>query len=467
MTTNLHHTSDGDRVRGWKEIPHLAGAGLFLGHFSEYNRGMWDFLRRAHAEGGPIVRFRLAQNEMVLISGPEASEAFFRAPEDQLSNREAYKKSQTPVFGPGIIFDVPLETHMEQLQMMIGALKPQALRRYGDQIAEETERAIADWGDAGEVDFMEFMGQLALFASARTLLGRDFRDNTTEEFASLYHDLEAGVNPLSYFFPHLPLPVYRKRDAARLKLVELIGSMAKARREEGDAGDDMLQSLMEARYADGRALRDDEIVGLLLFLLFAGHHSTSVATTWTMIELLKNPGYLGRVRDEIDHLEPRREESGYSDLLRDAEDLQRGIQESLRLHPPLIMMMRKVMRPFRFAGYEVPVGKFVVQSPAVGHFLPEVWKDPDLFDPDRFGPDRQEDENPFAFTAFGGGKHRCLGMNFAYIQMKVMLTTLFKHYDFELGNDRYERVRDSLIIAPELPCRVRYRRRSAAKQGGA
>ena len=101
---------------------------------------MWQFLQRAYAEGGPIVRFRLAQNDMVLISGPEASEAFFRAPEDQLSNREAYKKSQTPVFGPGIIFDVPLETHMEQLQMMVGALKPQALRRYGDQIAAETRR---------------------------------------------------------------------------------------------------------------------------------------------------------------------------------------------------------------------------------------------------------------------------------------------------------------------------------------
>jgi sterol 14-demethylase len=311
---------------------------------------------------------------------------------------------------------------------------------------------------------MEFMGQLALFASARTLLGRDFRDNTTEEFASLYHDLEAGVNPLSYFFPHLPLPVYRRRDAARLELVELVGSIASKRRDSGEIGDDMLQSLMEARYADGRALRDDEIVGLLLFLLFAGHHSTSVATTWTMIELLRHPRYLIRVRDEIDRLAPRRHDTGYADLLRDAEDLQMGIQESLRLHPPLIMMMRKVMRPFRFGGFEIPAGKFVVQTPAVGHFLPEVWKDPDLFDPDRFGPDRREDANPFVFTAFGGGKHRCLGMNFAYIQMKVMLTTLFKHYDFELGDDSYERVRDSLIIAPEQPCRVRYRRRTSGEK---
>lgn len=80
-----------------------------------------------HADGGPIVRFRLAQNDLVLISGPEAAEALFRAPEDQLSNREVYKKSQTPVFGPRVIFDVPLATHEEQLQMMIGALKPQAL----------------------------------------------------------------------------------------------------------------------------------------------------------------------------------------------------------------------------------------------------------------------------------------------------------------------------------------------------
>ncbi|MEZ7980643.1 MAG: cytochrome P450 [Myxococcota bacterium] len=449
-------------LRGWKAIPKLDGGGLLLGHFSEYNGGMWQFLQRAYAEGGPIVRFRLAQNDMVLISGPEASEAFFRAPEDQLSNREAYKKSQTPVFGPGIIFDVPLETHMEQLQMMVGALKPQALRRYGDQIAAETRRAVADWGEEGEVDFLDFMGQLALYASARTLLGQSFRDDTTDEFAALYHDLEAGVNPLSYFFPNLPLPVFRRRDRARERLVELIGRMATRRRTSGEPGDDMLQGLIEARYQDGRALDDEEIVGLLLFLLFAGHHSTSVATTWTMIELLRHPGYLARVEAERVHLQNDHATEGYADLLRGAEQLNRGIQESLRLHPPLIMMMRKVMRPFRYGGYEIPVGKFVVQSPAVGHFLKEVWEDPERFDPDRFGPDRREDDNPFAFTAFGGGKHKCIGMNFAYIQMKVILSTLFSQFEFEIGEDEYEPARDSLIIAPVQPCRIRYRRRRAA-----
>lgn len=55
---------------------------------------------------------------------------------------------------------------------------------------------------------------------------------------------------------------------------------------------------------------------------------------------------------------------------------------------------------------------------------------------------------------------------FAYIQMKVMLTTLLKHYDFELGDDSYERVRDSLIIAPEQPCRVRYTRRPNGEKRG-
>ena len=126
------------------------------------------------------------------------------------------------------------------------------------------------------------------------------------------------------------------------------------------------------------------------------------------------------------------------------------------------MMMRKVMRPFRYGGYEIPVGKFVVQSPAVGHFLKEVWEDPERFDPDRFGPDRREDDNPFAFTAFGGGKHKCIGMNFAYIQMKVILSTLFSQFEFEIGEDEYEPARDSLIIAPVQPCRIRYRRRRAA-----
>ena len=447
-----------------RTIPTLGGALPVLGHFLEYNRDLLGFLRRAYAEGGPVVRYRLAFEELVMISGPAANEAFFRAPEDQLSNREAYRKSQTPIFGPGIIFDVPLDVHMEQLQMQMGALRDGSMRNYAPQIAEETDRAMADWGTSGTVDFLDFMGSLAMYASARTLLGKQFRDHTTDEFAALYHDLEAAVNPLSYFFPNLPLPVFRRRDRARARLGELVSTVIAERRRTGETGDDMLQHLMEVHYKDGRPLSDYEITGLLLFLLFAGHHSTSVSTVWTMIELHRNPEWLAKVRDEIDRVYPSATDPVTFQSLRDSEVLHRAVKETLRKNPPLVMMMRKVLYDFEFDGYVVPAGTLVVNSPAVGHYLPEVYREPERFDPDRFSDARHEDENPYAYTAFGGGKHRCLGMNFAFLQIKTMVTSLLRAFDFELAGDRYEPALGRLIIAPESPCRFHYRRRETPQR---
>ena len=81
-------------------------------------------------------------------------------------------------------------------------------------------------------------------------------------------------------------------------MVELITSIVANRRAAGVEGEDFLQTLMTARYADGSALNDDNITGMLLTLIFAGQHTSAVLASWAGVELLRHPDYLREVLNE-------------------------------------------------------------------------------------------------------------------------------------------------------------------------
>ncbi len=443
---------------GLRPPPVLSGGLPLLGHSVEFVRGTIDLLFRAQRELGEIAAFQVFHRKMVAVFGPEAHEAVFRAPDAQLSPSEAYQ-IMTPVFGQDIVYDAPPEKMAEQLKMLLPALKDKRMRTYGEAVVLETGESVRGWGEAGVVDFVDFCRVLTNFTSSRCLLGKEFREGMNEEFASVYHDLEQGVTPVAYINAHLPLPSFIRRDRARVKMVEMITRIIAARRRDQRTGEDFLQTLMESRYADGRALSEHEITGLLLAGMFAGHHTSSVTTAWTLIELLQSPPALARCVEEIDRVFGRGNRVTHA-ALRDLTFTENAVKEALRLHPPLFMLVRVARQDFAYKQWHVPKGTWIVVSPTVSHRMPSVFAEPDRFDPDRFAPPREEDKRDFAFIAFGGGRHKCLGNAFAILQIKAILALLLGQYEFELGGDPIASDFHGLVIGPKNPCRVRYRRRA-------
>src|SRR6266540_1395906 len=102
--------------------PLVSGALPWLGHALEFGRDTLGLLHRARREHGDVAAFKLAHKHMVLLTGPAASEAFFRATDDQLSPHEAYKM-MTPVFGKSVVYDAPPARTAEQLGMLLPALQ--------------------------------------------------------------------------------------------------------------------------------------------------------------------------------------------------------------------------------------------------------------------------------------------------------------------------------------------------------
>jgi sterol 14-demethylase len=134
------------------------------------------------------------------------------------------------------------------------------------------------------------------------------------------------------------------------------------------------------------------------------------------------------------------------------------VKETLRLHPPLFMLLRVALRDWEYDGYQIEKGTNLIVSPTVTHRIPELFRDPDVFDPDRFGPGREEDKRPFAFQAFGGGSHKCLGNAFAMLQIKTVFAILMRRFEFSSYGDPLEPDFHGVVLGPKQPCRVRYRR---------
>src|SRR5579884_1641593 len=110
----LKVTTSTSTAAGYKVPPELAGGLPFLGHAIEFHRDPAGLLQRGRDRFGEIFSFLLAGKLVTVLTGPQANEAFFHAPDDQLSAKEAYQFT-VPIFGKGIAYDVSPDVMSEQL----------------------------------------------------------------------------------------------------------------------------------------------------------------------------------------------------------------------------------------------------------------------------------------------------------------------------------------------------------------
>ncbi|MDX1650464.1 MAG: cytochrome P450, partial [Myxococcota bacterium] len=340
----------------------------------------------------------------------------------------------------------------------------QYMRGHAEVIAAETGRMLGRVGDAQEIDLLDFLAELTIYTSSACLIGKAFREELGPGFASLYADLERGTDALAYVNPHLPLPSFRRRDRARARLVELMQGIIDRRARAEERPGDLLDVLTRIRHEDGSPRFDaNTITGMFISMMFAGHHTTSGTAAWTLIELLRHPAWMARVVAEQDALAARGEEPSYQ-ALRAMPVLEAVLKETLRLHPPLILLMRKVVEPFAFRDHVVEPGALVGVSPAVSNRMPEHFPEPERFDPERYGPGREEDRRVFAWIPFGAGRHRCVGAAFAMMQLKAIFAVLLRRRAFALAQapESYRDDLSKMVIQLAQPARVRMEPRAPA-----
>ena len=450
------------------EPPRVSGGDEPNGHLEELRRDPIALMQRVRDECGDVGEFTLADKQVVLLSGAEANEIFFRAKDEELDQAAAYP-FMTPIFGEGVVFDAPPERRREMLHNQ--ALRDSFMRGHAETIQREVDEMVERWGDSGEIDLLDWFAELTIYTSSSCLIGRRFREDLDGRFAELYHDLEQGTDALAYVDAYADIPSFRARDAARIALVELVQGIMDGRTTGSAAGgddSDLLDVLMSISNDEGDPrFTADTITGMFISMMFAGHHTTSGTAAWTLIELLRHPDEMAKVIVELDELYADGTEVSFQ-ALREMPHLEAAIKEALRLHPPLILLLRVANVEVEVDGCRIAPGKMVAASPAISNRIPEAFEDADKFRPGRYLTDPGADlANPWNWIPFGAGRHRCVGANFAMMQLKAIFSVLLKDWSLEAAQplDSYRNDHSKMVVQLAQPCLATFTRREPGDGG--
>ena len=243
-------------------------------------------------------RLRPGRPPVVLLSGAEANEEFFRAPDEDLDQAGAYP-FMTPIFGKGVVFDASPERRREALRNQ--ALRGDMMRGHAaDDRRARSTRMVAGWGDEGEIDLLDWFAELTIYTSSACLIGTQVprrarpplrralpRSRARHRRARVRRSLRRRSRASGAATP----PGTGWSSWCRRSSTARRGGASRRRREDRD----LLDVLMSLSDDDGTpTFTADEITGMFISMMFAGHHTTSGTAAWTLIELLRNPEVLAR-----------------------------------------------------------------------------------------------------------------------------------------------------------------------------
>ncbi|PHJ61065.1 cytochrome P450 [Nostoc linckia z18] len=415
------------------EIPGSYGL-PFLGETLEIFRDLELYLWRRFHQYGSVFKTRVLGHKRAYLIGPDANRLVLVEQAENMSSRIGWYFLE-PTFGNNILLQDG-EEHRLTRRLMYPAFHGKAIATYFDIIQNIVEEFLKDWGEQGTISLNSSFRKLTLRVASRLFLGSQNKtevEQTSQWFTQLID------SSLAIFKWNVPFTLYGRGQSARSKLVAFLNQVIAQRIKEGnlEASKDVLGLLLAAVDEDGNKLSQAQVINEALLLLFAGHETTASLLSWVIFELGHRPEWRERLRQE------QLAVVGNNPLtlshLKQFPELMNVLKETERLYPPVYAYNRGVLKDIEYAGYRIPAGWFVTISPMLTHRLPELYADPHRFDPDRFAPPREEDKkHPFALIGFGGGSHSCLGMEFAQMEMKIVLSTLLRHYDWTVKPDYSE-----------------------------
>ncbi len=329
------------------------------------------------------------------------------------------------------------EQHRRQRRLMAPAFHNNFLPVYVDQIRNIVEKYIRKWKYGEVLDIYQEMDLFTILLSMEIFVGMQ-ADEEGRRFAHLFESvLNLLFNPSTFLLPYdMPGFSYHRLRVQGTKLEGQLKDLIRRRREKGLAGTDTLSMFLQAHDEDGSMMSENEIIGETVAVFRGGSKTSASALTWTIFLLTQHPEIYSHLTDELTGT--LRGASPTLEQLSQFPLLEGVIKESLRLIPPVSWGVRYGADDFEIGGFQHTKGSSVLYSSYVIQHMPELYKDPQRFDPSRWETIKPSTYEYFPFNA---GPRRCLGAEFAMMEMKITLATLLQKYHFILmPNQRIDRV---------------------------
>lgn len=432
------------------DLSHIAGprGRPLVGNTLEFLRDSYGFNRAQAERHGAVFRVSTLGQRRVILMGADAVEFVLTDRSDLFSSRLGWDVLHR--LFPGGLMLRDFDDHRRHRRIMQSAFKAPAMRAYLERMALELERLLGEWPTGRRFGFFPAAKDLTLRMGGVVLMGLPPDDPDAERMNRAFADEVAAS--LSLVRRPLPFTKMGRGVRGRRLLAERFRGLIEERRR-GD-GTDFFSEMCRARDEEGRGWSDEEIVDHFNFLMMAAHDTTAATLTAMAWALGAHPEWQERVREEARAVEGPLDEAALAGLA----VTDRVMREALRLVPPVPFIPRRATRAFEWRGVRIPAGARITVIPGIEGLSEEHWTDPEVFDPDRFSPNRAEDRSHrFAWAPFGGGAHKCIGMHFAIMQIKVFYALLLRDRRIELAGSGPVRWRRIPIPRPadDLPVTLR------------
>jgi cytochrome P450 len=382
---------------------------------------------------GPVYKNKVMGHWIVMLIGAEANELLLFDRDKNFSSEQGWSPSLHRLFPRGLML-LDFDKHRADRRALSIAFKPEPMRHYADALDRGIAKDVASWG--GEMLFYPAIKKLTLELAADSFIGVPWGPEADRINQSFVDMVAAAITPVR---KPLPFTQMRRGVKGREFLVDYFTRETLKRRAGEGIGQDMFSQFASATDEAGNLLPVDEVVDHMNFLMMAAHDTiTSSATSFVWL-LAKHPEWQEKVRQEVFAVTGGPDARGtprgaaYDDLGK-FELMEMAFKESLRLIAPVPSIPRRALRSFTFNGVHIPAGTGCGFNVHLTHHMEEYWDSPETFDPLRFTPDKVKARHKYAWVPFGGGAHMCLGLHFAYMQVKILMAQLLQRYRIEVAD---------------------------------
>ncbi len=406
-------------------------------------------LEECHRRYGDTFTLRLLRwGEWVLLADPDDVKRVFTAG-DAVGVAVANPLLR-PVLGARSVMLLEEPQHMQRRRLMLPNFHGEAVAADAAMMAEVCQAEVEAWPLGEPFELWPRMQAITQRVVMRAVFGPEESAHPPGLRAKLtaltaWLNTPRNLTKLALYGPDRLARSRGYREAMEPVEAAVVAE-AKRRRTVADEPPGVATMLAHSRHEDGTLLSEQELRDELLTLLTDGPTSTSLA--WIFERLMRNPEKLERAREDV----LGGGEGAYVDAV---------IKETLRMRPPVPVVVRRLLAPLQLGWGELPAGTVVAPCIPLIHNREDVYPEPDRFLPERFLGRKTP---TYAWIPFGGGVRRCLAASYAEMEMKRVVRTVLALVDLHPADARAERMRKSAIsFSPDRSARVVAERRGVGR----
>ncbi len=411
-------------------------------------------------EYGDIVFLRFLGVPMCLLNRPDCIESVLVTQHNNFEKSKDYRALRR-VLGNGLLTSEG-EFWRRQRKLVQPAFHQERIAAYTEVMVAYSERMLASWKDGQGLDVHEAMMRLTLDIVAKTLFDTDVSREAEDVGAALQFLMGKFMRQAAFAFllpASIPIPTTRRLRRAVGQLDKVIYEIIRRRRASGTMSGDLLSVLLQAQDDEGLGMTDRQLHDEIMTLFLAGHETTANALSWTWLLLGQHPEVEEKLVKELQRVLGGRAPT--ASALPRLTYTEMVLREAMRLYPPVWVIGRRALAPFRMGNYELPAETNVVMSQLITHRDAKYFPEPERFDPDRWRPNdpRNLSLPRFAYFPFGGGPRVCIGAGFSMMEAVLLLATIAQKFKLTLVPGQTIEKLPSVTLRPKSGIRVVLHRR--------